>query len=231
MKYLYGIFALLAIVLFVGACAESGENQSANEETQNSQEQSQQQEQEQVQEQQEQNNENEQNSVSGKIPMSQIYDYMSLTKFRYQTTTTVAGESVVTTMDYTLGSDTVNGKAAWLSTTEMNVEGATVLSKIWTDKKTFGCLKVTSVVTFNGNDMETPAECPKEGLNAQTTATETPMVDYIGDETVTVPLGTFNTKKYTLDNTITYYYASGVPIPVKVTHTTGGTVMELVSWS
>jgi hypothetical protein len=228
MKGIYGILILFVVVLFVSACASDG--QETQENTQNEDNRAQMPNINGGNE-PEQKDEVTSNEVSGSIPMSEIYDYASLKKFKYQTTMTVEGESVVTTMDYTLGSDTVNGKAAWLSATEIQMQGATVLSKIWTDKVTYGCLKMTSVVTVNGQEMETPAECPAEGPNSKTTATETPMVDYVGDEAVTVPLGTFNTKKYTLDNTVTYYYASNVPIPVKVTHTTAGTSMELVSWS
>lgn len=175
------------------------------------------------------------NELNGEIPMSEIYDYASVKKFRYEMTTTSSGKTITSIFDYTLSSDTVNGKSVWLSESEMQAEGATVISKVWTDKVTFGCLKMVSLVNFNGQEMETPAECPKEGPNAATTATQTPMVKYIGDETMTVPLGTFNTKKYSLGNTITYYYASGVPIPVKVTYSDVGTEMdtemELVSWS
>ena len=229
MKNIYGILLLFVVVLFVSACASDGQVETQDD-TQN-EDNSAQMPDINGENEPEQNDEVANTEISGEIPMSEIYDYTSLKKYKYQTTMNVEGESVVTTMDYTLSSDIVDGKAAWLSTTEMETQGMTVLSKVWSDKTTFGCLKIASVVTFNGEDMETPAECPKEGPNAETTATETPMVNYVGDETVTVPLGTFNTKKYTLDNTITYYYASGVPIPVKVTYGGVDTVMELVSWS
>ncbi|MGV8150164.1 MAG: hypothetical protein ACP5NV_00370 [Candidatus Woesearchaeota archaeon] len=228
MKMVYGIFAMLVVVLFVSACTQSGPASADNgpapndvQQEQNNPEVSQEQEQDvkvQVQ-------------TSGSIPMTEIYNYASVKKFTYDTTTTVNGETFKSTMDYSLSSDTVNGRAAWLSEANVETQGATMMTKVWSDKVTYGCLKMTSVVIFNGQEMETPSECPKEGPNAQTTATETPMVDYLGEETVTVPLGTFDTKKYSLEGKITYYYASSVPIPVKVTYDGAGTVTELVSWS
>lgn len=230
MKGIYGILILFVLALFVGACASEQKADVTTDAQENTENQEQMPDINEENE-PEQNDEVENTQTNGDIPMSEIYDYASVKKFTYQTTTTAQGENIKTTFDYTLSSDTIDGKAAWLSTTEMETEGATVLSKVWSDKKTFGCLKVTSLVNFNGQQMETPAECPKEGPNSETTGTETPMVSYDGTETVTVPLGTFNTKKYSLDNTITYYYATGVPIPVKVTYNNVDTVMELVSWS
>lgn len=235
MKGIYGILVLFIVALFVGAC--TSEQQP---EVQDNQEELTPPEQvpgingEEEPEQKDEvtsNGEAPEQGVGGEIPMTEIYDYASVTQFIYESTSTANGETFKSTMDYSLSSDTVDGKAAWLSMAEVETQGMVVLSKVWTDKVTYGCLKMTSVITFNGQEMETPAECPKEGPNAATTATQTPMVTYLGDEIVTVPLGTFNTKKYSLDNTITYYYASGVPIPVKVTYADVDTVMELVNWS
>lgn len=230
MKGIYGILILFVLALFVGACTSEGQVDVRSDPQDNTENPAQMPDIN-GENAPEQKDEVAKNEINGEISMSEIYDYASVKKFRYEMTTTNSGKTITSTFDYALSSDTINGKSAWLSESEMQAEGATVISKVWTDKVTFGCLKMVSSVNFNGQEMETPAECPKEGPNAATTATETPMVNYLGDETITVPLGTFNTKKYSLDNTITYYYASGVPIPVKVTYADVDTVMELVSWS
>ena len=151
MKNIYGILLLFVVVLFVSACASDGQVETQDD-TQN-EDNSAQMPDINGENEPEQNDEVANTEISGEIPMSEIYDYTSLKKYKYQTTMNVEGESVVTTMDYTLSSDIVDGKAAWLSTTEMETQGMTVLSKVWSDKTTFGCLKIASVVTFNGEDM------------------------------------------------------------------------------
>ncbi|GIU69532.1 MAG: hypothetical protein KatS3mg002_0768 [Candidatus Woesearchaeota archaeon] len=89
--------------------------------------------------------------TSESIPMSKIYDYSKLSKFTYEVTTTNSGRTVKTTFDYTLSSDNVNGRAAWLSTIEMDMQGAKVLSKVWSDKITYGCLKMTQLLILMVN--------------------------------------------------------------------------------
>ncbi|MEM4637508.1 MAG: hypothetical protein QXK76_00605 [Candidatus Woesearchaeota archaeon] len=168
---------------------------------------------------------------SEKMSLNKIYNYGSVSKFTYDVIVSVNSETMKSTFDYALSSDVVDGKEAWLSVAEMDVQGSKILSKVWIDKITFGCLKSVNVVNFNGRVMENSAECPKEGPNAVSSYDKTPELEYIGMESVTVPLGSFNAKKYVLDNTIIYWYVESIPIPLKVVYTNSGTTMELVRWS
>ena len=165
------------------------------------------------------------------ITMDKIYNYGKLTNFEYNISSTASGITTSTDMKYALSSDTINGKAAWLSTAEITTSGANILSKTWTDKTTFACLKISSVISFNGQDMETPGECPQTASEEQSKG-KTPTLTYQGTESVIVPAGTYNAKKYMSDNNATYYYSDSVPIPVKVMYAgAGSSVMELVGWS
>ncbi len=223
MKGTYGILILFVIVLFVGACtaeqqtvtqddAQVNENNVAQMPDINGQ------------------NEPEQkdevaNAEADTVSMDSIYNYGMLSEFEYQ----ITASGQVSNMKYKISSDTVNGKAAWLSEAEATSSGANVNTKIWTDKITYACLKMSSTVSFNGQVMDTPVECPKEGPNSASTSTggTTPQLTYEGTASVTVPAGTYNAKIYSLQG-VKYYYADSVPIPVKVEYQ--GSVTELVSW-
>ena len=127
----------------------------------------------------------------------------------------------------TISSDSANGKAAWLQTTDMSSEGVNVVSKMWIDKTTFECLKILSVMEYNGQKIEQPSECPTSGPNSAS-GEKAPAVNYLGKESVTVPAGTYNADKYSSQGA-SYWTASGVPIPVKIE--SSGTTFELVSYS
>lgn len=245
MKTIYGIFILIVAVLFFSACTQSGTPQvndlnsnSADTTTEDNTNSPASNEEQTAPDtsgptDSETPNEPEDNTeiiTSGKIPMSQIYNYAAVTNFEYDITSNVGGVSNKMNLKYVMSADTLDGKDTWLLTTEAQAQGANVLQKTWLDKTTYGCIKYVSTVSYNGQTFDTPGECAKEGPNAESSGTETPMVDYVGDESVTVPLGTYSTKKYSLEG-ITYYYADSVPIPVKVTYSNSATVMELVSWS
>lgn len=129
---------------------------------------------------------------------------------------------------YSISSDAVNGKSAWLQTTETQMEQGKVTTKMWLDKTTLKCLKIVIESEFMGQKMQQDSSCPQEGLGSEKTLIEeTPKK--VGSETITVPAGTFKTDKYSIENTY-YYIAPEVPIPVK--YTVGNdVVMELVSYS
>lgn len=225
MKTFYGIIVLLAMVLFVAACSTTTVEDTKTQTNDEQQTPSPTATPDEAETTVPTNTE-----TSGKVPMTTIYNYASLSKFEYEVTSNVGGTSTKTNLKYAMSSDTVDSKAAWLMTTEVAAEGANVLQKQWVDKTTYGCINYVSSVSFNGQTFDTQGECPKQGPFAESKTTETPMVDYIGDESITVPLGTFSTKKYSLGD-IVYYYAETVPIPVRVVYGKGMSVMDLVSWS
>jgi hypothetical protein len=161
------------------------------------------------------------------VDMSGIYQYGSLHSYTYEIIT--AGTTM--NLSTTISSDTVNGTAAWLQQYDMTVQGAAVTSKTWVDKVTYKCLKITSVMTYNGQTIEQPSQCPTTGPNsASRTGTETPQLTYSGTESITVPAGTFSCNKYSLEG-MTFWVASGVPLPVKIAYDNGASTMELVSYT
>ena len=151
-----------------------------------------------------------------------FYNYGKLNSFKYQFTV----DNKTTTMEYTIGSDTLEGKDTWLQQVKVNMEGTDVLSKTWLDKTTLQCLKVSSVVSFNGQEMETPGQCPTTGPNAASTTA--PAVVKEGTESITVPAGTYMADKYTSQGA-TYWVSSQVPVPLRVL--TAGSDMQLMSYS
>lgn len=224
MKNKYLIVALMLMIVVISGCSSnSNESQENNQNT--------------IKTEQKENNQNkietEQKEI---ITMDKIYNYEIIKDFEYKITTTTSEISTSTNIKYALDSDTINGKAAWVSSAEINAEGTKVLAKTWTDKTTFECLKIANVITFNNQEMETKIDCPKTGPNAVSNG-EIPKLTYTGTESITTPLGTYNAKKYSLDTMITYWYVESIPIPIKVTYTSSETdldaltVMELVDWN
>jgi hypothetical protein len=207
MKIIYGIIAMLAVILLLSGCSKTTTDPDP---TGNG-------------------NTNTQTNTGGgsgeTVSLSAIYDYASVRKFEYKTT----ASGTTSNMKYAISSRKVNNRETWLLSVDITTQGASVISKTWLDKTTYACLKASSVVTTNGQQMENAVECPKDGPNSAS-STEAPTLTSTGTESVTVPAGTFSAKKYTLDNTMTYWYADSVPIPVKIEFA-GGSVSELVSWS
>lgn len=163
-------------------------------------------------------------SASSKLSLDKIYRFSDLKSYEYRIMT--GGQSI--NLKYDVSSDSVNGASAWLQKSEMTAQGSSAITKMWLEKSTLKCLKITSQVNAGGQNMaeqETP--CPTTGENSATN-TKTPEVDYIGKESVTVPAGTFSADKYS-SGEMTYWISSKAPVPVK--YTAGSTVMELVSYS
>ena len=163
--------------------------------------------------------------------MEQIYKYGSLKSYEYKLTSKAGGQVNSMNVKTSVSSDTVNGTAAWLQETDLSVQGTTIISKTWVDKVTYKCLKVITVMDYGGQTIEQAGTCPQEGPNsALRTSVETPKVDHIGSESVTVPAGTFNCEKYSAEG-VTYWATSSIPIPVKVTYAGDTVIMELVSYT
>jgi hypothetical protein len=163
--------------------------------------------------------------------IDQIYRFGSVHSYEYKITSTAGGQTTTTNFKTAITSDTVNGVAAWLQQTDMTTQGTSITSKTWIDKITYKCLKTMSVMSYGGQTIEQPGQCPTEGPNsASRTEAAPPSMTYIGSESVTVPAGTYTCDKYSLEQ-VTYWSTSSVPIPVKVAYSDGSTTMELVSYT
>ena len=133
-------------------------------------------------------------------------------------------------LKYSISSDTVDSKAAWLSQSEITTDQGVIITKIWMDKTTYGCIKMINSVSVGGQSFDTPVDCPKQGPNAASESTTIPELVCSGQESITVPKGTYTAKKCTLEG-ITYWYNEQVPVPLKTASNDGSSVMELVSYS
>jgi hypothetical protein len=129
---------------------------------------------------------------------------------------------------------TYEGTPAWKMVTSMTMQGGTVTSTTYTDRVTHECLYSKTVMEFQGYANEQEG-CP-EGDPTSVKKGEQPVLERKGTESVTVGAGTFATTTYELKTdtySALYYYASGVPLPVKIATTAKGvtTTMELESYS
>lgn len=166
---------------------------------------------------------NSSSSGAGK-KLSQLYDYAGVKTFVYRT----ESAGVKTDISYSVSSGTIDGKSAWIHTTETDTRGVKSSTSTYLDKATLGCLKITSTVNAMGQVIENNVDCPTSGPDAPK-ASE-PYLEYKGTETLTVPAGTYSADKYEIESSgIEYFVASGVPIPVKVEYL--DSEMKLVSWS
>ncbi|OGL65542.1 hypothetical protein A3B21_01600 [Candidatus Uhrbacteria bacterium RIFCSPLOWO2_01_FULL_47_24] len=163
------------------------------------------------------------------IKMGKLYNLGALREYEYRITSGADSQQGAMNVKYTISSDTVNGKAAWLQQSDMDVQGNKVSAKMWMSKSSMACLKVLTVMNIAGQTMSQDGQCPEEGPNAAT-ATGEEELKYIGKESVTVPAGTFNAKKYEQAGA-TFWAVDNIPVPLKVSYTgADSTVMELVSY-
>lgn len=171
----------------------------------------------------------ENNTQQPTVNMGQIYNYNLLHSYEYNVTTASSGQIGNMNLKTTVTSDTVNGTDAWLEQTNITMQGASIISDTWIDKVTYQCLKMSSIIDYGGQPIEQPGACPTIGPNSASQVANMAMT-FVGTESVTVPAGTFNCNKYSLSG-VTYWSASGVPVPVKVAYSDGSLTMELVSYS
>lgn len=167
---------------------------------------------------------------SSAFTMNMLYNYGLINEYEYKITSSSDGQQNVMNIKYKISSDTVNGKAAWLQQSDMDVQGSTAITKIWLDKSSLVCLKTSTVINVAGQTIQQEGQCPEEGPNSAS-ATEDAVVNYVGRESVTVPAGTFTAKKYE-SNGMEFWTADNVPLPLKVSYgREGAMVMELVSYN
>ncbi|MFA5108732.1 MAG: hypothetical protein WC492_04350 [Candidatus Micrarchaeia archaeon] len=162
-----------------------------------------------------------------KSTFDQLYDYGSIKSFEYKVST--AGSAPLN-LKTTVSADTVDGKAAWLTTVDMSTEGTIILSKMWADKTTLKCLKTSTSMEVGGQKFDTPGQCPADTSGSTTDTATAASVTFVGKESVTVPAGTFNADKYTSGGA-NFWTSSDVPIPLKVAYANDSTTMELVAYS
>lgn len=162
------------------------------------------------------------------IKMDNIYNYGKINEFEYKITSSAGGQQNDMDLKYKISSDTLNGKAAWLQQSDTSVQGNLITSKMWLDKSTLGCLKITTSMSISGQSIQQEGQCPTDGPNSA--SGDVPVLNYVGTESVTVPAGTFNAKKYEINGAY-YWISDSVPLPLKVTYSGEGSVaMELVSF-
>jgi len=223
MKKIISLIALLAVIMLFAGCEQQAPDQKQAQE----QQQTDAQQQEQVSEETAETEQPEQES--SELKMNMLYSYEKISEFEYKITSSAAGQENVINMKYKISSDTVDGKAAWLQQSDIDVQGSTATSKIWLDKSSLACLKILTVMDVAGQTIQQEGQCPTEGPNSAS-ATEDAAVNYIGKESVTVPAGTFSAKKYE-SNGMNFWIADNVPLPLKVSYSgEGAMVMELVSY-
>ncbi len=166
---------------------------------------------------------------SSVFTMNMLYNYGLISEFEYEISSSAGGQQNTINMKYRVSLDTANGKAAWLQQSDISVQGSTATTKMWLDKDSLACLKTSTVINAAGQTIQQEGQCPIEGPNSAS-ATAEPTLKYVGTESVTVPAGTFDAKKYEL-NGMNFWIDDKVPLPLKVSY--GGEeaiVMELVSY-
>lgn len=167
---------------------------------------------------------------SSTMKMGMLYNYGKINEYEYRITSNAGGQQSVMNIKYKISSDTANGKAAWLQQSDMNVQGTVATTKIWMDKATLACLKISTFMDVSGQKIQQEGQCPTEGPNSASATAESPVINYIGKESVTVPAGTFSAKKYESGG-VSYWIADDVPLPLKVSYSgEGAMVMEMVSY-
>lgn len=160
--------------------------------------------------------------------LSEVYNYGSLSEYEYRVTSTAGGEESVTSFKYTITSDELDGNDAWLQESIIDNEMANLNTKTWIDKTSHHCLKVATEFDIDGELIVNEGNCPAESTWDKNGMA--PALSYVGMEEISIPLGTYNAKKYNL-NTVTYWIDPLVPLPLKVAYEEANTVMELISYS
>lgn len=168
-------------------------------------------------------------------PLTEIYKYGSVKEYQYKITGYSENKTTSIELKTTISSDNLDNVPSWLTVTEITMQGASSKTKTWIDKVNLKCLKITTETTYAGNTYEQEMECPKAGVSGTTRASNE--AEFIGTESITIPLGTFTANKYQIvyEQSKAYMWvSSNIPIPLKVEQWTNETVvssMELMSYS
>ena len=135
-----------------------------------------------------------------------------------------------------IGEELVNGAPTWIHLLtphgEMVSPGSTTQSKIWTDKQTLLCVKQINFVGTGGQTSEYEQQCGGETLAYG--AAEGMASTYVGQETITVPAGTFECAKYNFvqhGRNSTIWMSPVIPTFIKLYDPTGNMAIELVSYT
>ena len=155
MNKIISLIALLAVLILVVGCEQQAQEQQ----------QAPNQKQTQAQASQETPAAAQQEQESPEFKMNMLYSYEKISEFEYKITSSAAGQENVINMKYKISSDTVNGKAAWLQQSDIDVQGSTATSKIWLDKLSLACLKISTVMDVAGQTIQSEGQCPTEGPN------------------------------------------------------------------
>ncbi|MFH2028960.1 MAG: hypothetical protein ABIJ08_07495 [Nanoarchaeota archaeon] len=216
MKKFISLTVLLVVMMLLAGCGQQAQVQQAPD-------------QQQIQEQQTQASQETPVEDSSKFTFNMLYNYGLIKEYEYKITSSADGQQSTMNLKYKISSDTADGKAAWLQQSDMDVQGNTVTTKMWLDKVSLACLKISTIMNIAGQTMQQEGQCPEQGPNSASTTADA-LVNYVGKESVTVPAGTFSVKKYE-SNGVYYWIADNVPLPLKVLYSgEGAMAMELVSY-
>jgi hypothetical protein len=160
------------------------------------------------------------------VGINQIYKYGLVHNFTYNLAYLLAKGTPNQTIATTVTPDVVNGTPAWLVEDSIQMKNYIQIEKIWIDKTTYKCLKDIAIDSYSGSGNETEESCAYNGIYSETA----PKFEYTGNESVKMPAGTFQCDRYA-HGLIYYWVSNDVPVPVKIGDATGGSIMELISYS
>lgn len=140
--------------------------------------------------------------------------------YQYQVLVHANGTTTQADLKTEISSDQFQGTPAvhYKNTMVLTGQGITIITDIFYSTSFDAILGGTLTTIMNGQTITTPIPANQLHTYAGANFQKESILIYQGTETVTVPAGTFLTKKYTagVDNgSATYWVADGVPVPVK----------------
>lgn len=173
--------------------------------------------------------------ISGK----ELYTFSNINNFRYK----FSVDENVTFLDGKVSSENLSGASTWMIHLKFTLEEYTMEILEWRDKKTLRCLSMKTIYSAYENSRESEIPC-RESQESSATQVYFRMIlepqetlKLVGEEEVVVPAGTFTCYVYRFSSgreTLTFYLAPNVPMPVKIEGMTKNGVLvelELVSYS
>jgi hypothetical protein len=155
----------------------------------------------------------------------------------YKTTATYGGKEMTTDMKSERSSGDYQGTPAiHMKMTVTTSTGTSMVYDVYYDTAMANILGGTSTMTYNGHTMTTNIPASQLSTQVMENFNHESQLTFAGVEPVTVPAGTYPAaSKYTKtinETAITYWAASGIPVPVKemTSSSTGSATLELVGW-
>jgi hypothetical protein len=147
------------------------------------------------------------------------FAYDKVQKYDYKMLSYTADKELITHFVQTVASE----GSTWHITSESRLDGIDMganfgYTEVWFDQSTDKCTRARNVLSLSGNETYTSAPCGPAITYGSTPDVQYP---YLGEESVTTPLGTFATKKYGLPGASVFYMAPQFDVPVKIVYGTG----------